>query len=309
MHTQLDKFTSTGIKFWAHPAQMMAYRNGEPQTVISTHISPEGACNLACSYCSVQDRDQSQSLRLGDAIRYVDTLRRHGLKAVILTGGGEPTAYPGFNILVRYLRDAGLKIGLITNGTLAYRVDDWDAFAWVRVSINRFPGWRERINLPRLDCTVGASFIYTADGADLDDVAAVADRIGAEYIRVLPDCRLKDLDAWHKKIAAVFDSRFMHQRKLHEAPRYGVCHQSYFRPYLHESGYVFPCDSVVLNRSAGKFPDKYRLCHWSDVGSYLEKKIHPTFDPRRDCPGCVFTKTVNMLGDWHDWNIEHADFV
>ncbi|NQZ56115.1 MAG: hypothetical protein HRT88_01405, partial [Lentisphaeraceae bacterium] len=51
------KYTSTGIKFWRHQEQMFAFKEGRPDTVISTHISPEGACNLKCPYCSVTYRD------------------------------------------------------------------------------------------------------------------------------------------------------------------------------------------------------------------------------------------------------------
>jgi len=40
------QYTSTGIKFWRHQEQMLNYKNDDPSTVISTHISPEGACNL-----------------------------------------------------------------------------------------------------------------------------------------------------------------------------------------------------------------------------------------------------------------------
>ena len=57
-HSNLEhQYTSTGIKFWRHQEQMWNYRNGDPNTIISTHISPEGACNLKCSYCSVTYRD------------------------------------------------------------------------------------------------------------------------------------------------------------------------------------------------------------------------------------------------------------
>lgn len=47
------QYTSTGIKFWRHQEAMLNYQNGDPNSVISTHISSEGACNLKCPYCSV----------------------------------------------------------------------------------------------------------------------------------------------------------------------------------------------------------------------------------------------------------------
>ena len=318
MPTKLDNYTSTGVKFWLHKEQMENYRNGNPGTIISTHISPEGACNLDCSYCSVHKRTQSERLKLDDIKGYVKLLKGYGLKAVIFTGGGEPTSYKYFNEAVEFIHKEGLKVGLITNGTLSKRVQVWDLFSWVRVSLNVFDNWEERINIPKLNCTVGCSYIYTGDEAELDKISAVADRLNAEYIRVLPDCRNTNLEEWHDKIDTVFDKRFMHQYKVHITPRTSTCHQSYFRPYLHESGYVFPCDSVVLNESPGMFLGKFRICHWSEFDKYLERKIKHKFDPTKDCHGCVFSENIKLLDDWKTKGIErfgkikglvHGEFV
>ena len=85
----LDRFTSTGSKWWSESNRgaMENYRRGDPRTVISTHISPEGACNLKCPYCSVTYRDTHQRIALPIVKQYVLDLRSRGLKAVILTGG------------------------------------------------------------------------------------------------------------------------------------------------------------------------------------------------------------------------------
>jgi len=318
MPTKLDKYTSTGIKFWLHPEKMQNYRDGNPRTIISTHISPEGACNLDCSYCSVHKRTQSERLKLDDIKGYVQLLKGHGLKAVILTGGGEPTSYKHFNELVEFLHSEGLKIGLITNGTLAKRVKVWDLFSWVRVSLNIFDGWEEKISIPKLNCTVGCSYIHTGNKAEVERISALATKLNAEYIRVLPDCRNVNLPMWHKEIDSIFDDRFMHQYKIHKTPKTSICHQSYFRPYLHESGYVFPCDSVVLNESPGMFLEKFRICKWDEFDKYLKGEIKAKFDPRHDCHGCVFSDNVQLLDDWKTKGIEkfgtikgieHGDFV
>ena len=102
----LDRFTSTGVKWWSESNRdaMENYRAGDPRTVISTHISPEGACNLKCPYCSVTYRDTHSRIDPKVIDAYVRILLKHGLKAVILTGGGEPTAYPHFDALVDWLK-------------------------------------------------------------------------------------------------------------------------------------------------------------------------------------------------------------
>ena len=138
MSTYERSFTSTGEKFWCHRSQMESYRDSTGKTVISTHISPTGQCNLTCEYCSVSKRTKYVHIEFKTMQRYVSLLKSRGLKAVILTGGGEPTLYSQFNELVRWIRnDMGLSVALITNGTTSSRIDDdvMRLFSWIRVSV------------------------------------------------------------------------------------------------------------------------------------------------------------------------------
>ncbi len=337
---QEHRYTSTGIKFWRHKSQMRGYRKGNGHTVISTHVSPEGACNLRCPFCSVTHRDTHRRIALDVIMDYIDRLVTRGLKAVILTGGGEPTAYPQFNALVQAIRARKLKLALITNGTLTDKVEPvtWAAFDWIRVSINFFPSWKEAISLPisdlREDCVVGCSVVFGDHEIGLtqpfgwrdriDAVRQLADQLHAEYIRVLPNClhNQEDLLNRHRQLEQVFrhinDPRFFHQYKVHGAPTAIRCHQAYFRPYLSEEpnpwnekpGTVFPCDSVVLNAPTkdaegfGKFMRKYALCKPEDVGEFMDGKIPQPFAPLADCEGCVFTHNVEMLDDWYSGGTE-----
>jgi organic radical activating enzyme len=335
------KYTSTGIKFWRHQEQMFNYKNGDPNTVISTHISPEGACNLKCPYCSVTYRDTHTRIPLDTIKDYVTKLKTRGLKAVILTGGGEPTAYKQFNELVRWLYNEDLKVALITNGSKVYwrkiEEDVCKMFSWVRVSINVFQDWENRIGLPleRFDTTktiIGNSMVYTVEHEHSDEVmddrvallkkvSKVADACGGQYIRMLPNCLLEqeNLIRQHKSLdhvlAQIDDERFFHQYKIHGAPKSHICHQSYFRPYLSEEidkitglpGTVYPCDSVVLNDTYQFFAEEYQLCHASEILDYLDKKILPKFDPTVRCKGCVFTDNVNMLDDFINDKINRFD--
>lgn len=330
------KYTSTGIKFWRHRNNLENYRNKIPGTIISTHISPEGACNLKCPYCSVTYRDTFSRLPLDTIKDYTEKLLSRGLKAVILTGGGEPTVYKQFNELVSFLKSSGLEVALITNGTQTHRVEEevWSMFEWIRVSINLFDDWKDKISLPiqyidKSRTTVGCSMVYTAEHESteidrerlsyLKEVSLVADRIGAEYIRMLPNCLLdqESLLKAHQSLDFTLeelnDPRFFHQFKVHEAPKTSVCHQSYFRPYLSEEpfngepGAVYPCDSVVLNKSFQHFEKKYQICHAKDILEYLDRRIEHKFNAKVDCEGCVFTSNVNLLDDFITLGTERFD--
>jgi len=313
-----NTYTSTGAKFWCHPEQMMAYKEGLTDSIISTHVSPEGACNLNCSYCSVRNR-KTERIELDVIKEYIGTLLVHGLRAVILTGGGEPTLYPYFAELVEWLWDMHMSVGLITNGSTVPDMSDdaYASFKWVRVSLNT--GVPVCFPLEKLapGCTVGFSKICCPDTAGEDIIAETkaADLLGAKYIRLLPDCTLptKTYDILRRRLLWVMEScpqSVFIQQKNQRAPRAHVCHQAYFRPYLSEvnGGTVFPCDSVVLNNNDHCFIDKYAICKAEDVGRFLNRRISMTFKPCDDCGGCVFADTVDMLEEWTN-PIEHEDFV
>lgn len=338
------RFTSTGIKFWKHQESMESYRAGTGRTVISTHIAPEGRCNLTCSYCSVSERTFHSTIELPRIQEYVRKLASRGLRAVILTGGGEPTLYKPFNELGEWILDQGLELSLITNGTQFRRVSDriLANLTWVRVSMNNFKDWERKITVPRdrigPNTTVGMSVCYSSENKDPDflrHVAAKAAEHDVAYVRVLPDCMLPqaELIREHQRLNELFASvpggeRFFHQFKIHGAPCQSRCHQSFFRPYLSEAidpetgkaGLVFPCDSVVLNDQAQAFRPKYALCAPEDILDYLDGKLLQPFDATRDCTGCVFTRNIDMLDrfvrgeenrfdEFRHQEVNHVNFV
>ncbi len=332
----INNFTSTGLKFWKHPEQMNNYRDGYSSTIISCHVSPTSQCNLGCNYCSVKKRDENH-IELPVIKDFVEKLITRGLKAVIITGGGEPTLYPQFNELVKWLKyDRGLSVGLITNGTSSELVDDWTVFSWIRVSVNIFKGWKEKIKLPldkiNSETIIGASFIDGGRCLDkvVDDLIFLRDKINATYIRVLPNCLLnKDaLEAEHRRLDEVFlkynliEKKFFHQYKNHGKNDFSICHQAYFRPYLSEvdGGTVYPCDSIVLNDQNRFFHSKYQICKAENVLEFLDGNIRMNFTPCDDCEGCVFTGNLQLLDDWvkektdrfkefEGRNFMHEDFV
>jgi len=312
---------------------MISFLHGTGKSVISTHISPTGACNLNCEYCSVSKRKKHEQLSVETIESYIKSLIPRGLKAVIFTGGGEPTIHPDWNKIVNRLRLYNLKFGLITNG-----IDLWkrnlEMFDWIRISVNypAFDKLMERgissLQIKR-NCTIGFSLIYA--GANKKFIVSAllhaAQRYKAKYIRILPDCLPEKLNEAHREIDKWINnnpqhdtSLFLHQQKYHDTPITNYCPQAYFRPYLSEidGGTVFPCDSVVLNNPKGKFEKKYAICKAEKIGDFLDGKIEQRFDPNKDCTGCVFSDNVNMLFDWsrgaHQFHrytrpIEHEEFI
>jgi len=276
----------------------------------------------------VRNRKINYSIHLDVIKDYILKLKSRGLKAVIITGGGEPTLYPQFNQLVDWLKyDEQLSLAIITNGTMSDKVKTWDAFSWVRISINEFKDWQKRIYIPAIKGALGFSLIYVGQTIDtFKKVGELADKLQAKYIRVLPNCLLEQqaLILEHNKIDDILeqldDNRFFHQMKLHDRPVSAVCHQAYFRPYLSEieGGTVFPCDSLVLNDQVARFDKEYAICKPVDILDFLDGKIQMKFNAQQKCSGCVFTHNIKLLDDWKNRGInkfdqyqrmEHEEFV
>lgn len=323
-----DIYTSTGVKFWKHPSQMNSYKNDEGQTIISTHISPESSCNLNCLYCSVSNRKKRYKIELPVIKKYIKDLKSRGLKAVIITGGGEPLLYPQINDLILWLKKQNLELALITNGTLFHKLKDINLFSWIRISINLFDSWDKMVIPESYKCVIGGSFIY--NGESIEDLLTIKNfsiKNKLSYVRFLPNCLLdqKDLKKSHEDIDKILKeidcNIFFHQNKNPRCPNSNVCHQSFFRPYLSEinGGTVFPCDSVVLNNKVGFFENKYKICNSKDILKYLDKKILPSFSVKNDCNGCVFANNIEQIEQWktigkdhfNDYpdNILHENFI
>lgn len=121
------------------------------------------------------------------------------------------------------------------------------------------------------------------------------------YVRLLCNCLQPELiperHATLKAMAERIDKdRVFSQFKPPRQPN-RKCAKVYTRPCLNANGIVYPCDSVVLNKTAGhKFGSQWGVCNWDQVGALFEKPIRQVI-PEDICPGCVFADQVDFIGD------------
>ncbi len=108
---------------------------------ISINLDLTTACNYRCDHCVDFDilnkKIDYNHQYLKDSLT---NLVEHGLRSVIIIGGGEPTAYKGFDDIVRHLKALGVQIGIVTNGSMMKKVegiaDVLEARDWVRLSLD-----------------------------------------------------------------------------------------------------------------------------------------------------------------------------
>ncbi len=384
----IDTFTSTGSKFFAHQEAMGKLRNGRGQPIV-THVMLTDVCNHSCAFCSVQAR-AGDSLPFRAVVDYLTILRQYGLKAVILSGGGNPILYKcrltwaNFNDVVSTISEMGLEIGLITNGMrmLKYpnrddsvvreswstvRPETLDKLTWVRISMAGLDHEEHEVYVPDIDpAKTALGFSYVAHdlyrepadphhgkvsrpldllsgdrqrGPDLyfeervpeltDEIVSYVELHQPRYVRLLPNClepeliprRCEMMRAMAGEINGKVGREVAFvQNKPPAAPK--ACYLGYVHPVLNCDGYVYPCDSCVLNEAAGHaFSNPWRVCHWSEVARLYEEPVRSLIaEPARTCPGCVFTKSNEILGGVVDGTLvqyrtpptetpEHVNFV
>ncbi|MBT8123593.1 MAG: radical SAM protein [Gammaproteobacteria bacterium] len=108
---------------------------------ISINLDVTTACNYKCDHCVDMDilnkNINYEHENLKNSLTY---LAEKGLRSVIIIGGGEPTAYKGFEDIVRHLKAMDIQIGVVTNGSMMKKVESvaevLDERDWVRLSLD-----------------------------------------------------------------------------------------------------------------------------------------------------------------------------
>ncbi len=108
---------------------------------LSINLDVTTACNYRCDHC-VDFEILNTGIRY-DHDKLKDSLTemaRRGLRSVIVIGGGEPTVYPGFEDVMRHMKSLGLKLGVVTNGSMMSKIlevaDVLEPEDWVRLSLD-----------------------------------------------------------------------------------------------------------------------------------------------------------------------------
>lgn len=101
-------------------------------------IQLTNGCNLNCKFCNSKARNKQDTLDLSTLIKFIAQVSKHGLKAVTLEGGGEPSLYDNLAELVLYLRKLDIQCGIITNGTNKLSDVVCENLQYIRVSLDSY---------------------------------------------------------------------------------------------------------------------------------------------------------------------------
>ena len=131
-----DKFI-TPDKIFAHPEELYKWYTDKNVNPITFEVHLTERCNNKCFYCNY--KKSSKDMSIDDFKKVVGKLSKVGVKAVILSGGGEPTLHKNVVDAINVIDSFGMDSAIISNLVLfnekLYRTI-LEKCTWCRISFD-----------------------------------------------------------------------------------------------------------------------------------------------------------------------------
>ena len=244
-------------------------------------ICPTNHCNRNCVYCECAKVDKAAELSIKEIEAIFKQFTAWGAKAVTITGGGEPTMHGNFHEILESAYQNGLKVGLVTNGDLLFKMKlDTSSMnkilTWCRISVNDKRLWNAGPSMEYLEkalpfVDIGMSHVVTKDtnAAAAAEFCSIVEKAGNNitHIRFVHDI----LDPNHIAMHAVecgccrFNKAIFQYRDEYDHGK-NPCYISRLKPLIDATGYIYPCCGVqYADKNQERFmPSNFKMCHWKD---------------------------------------------
>ena len=190
----------SSLKIFHHAAALDAIEHKKVIAPFYVRLKPTNICNQHCAYCTYGSGNTQQKtlnrnvIDHGDSIPWpkmqdiIADIGTMGVKAVTLSGGGEPLTYPHIVKAVELLQAYGIELSLISNGQLLSGeiAHAFYGAKWIRISFDspdegvycRLRGVTPSIFCKVCDnirafaakkdknCVLGVNFVINHDNAD-----------------------------------------------------------------------------------------------------------------------------------------------
>jgi radical SAM protein with 4Fe4S-binding SPASM domain len=329
-------------------------RDGQPAPPLHVQLIPTNACPHNCRFCALHmsgypsnetfnDRDKLTSEELTGIVYDCANM---GVKAIELTGGGEPTVHRDFPELCSRIVQYGIKLGVVTNGTQPNDgiIDGLAAADWVRVSIDAgssetysairnvpssfFTRARETIRTlasSRPRPVIGVGFVVTKDnwqeiiqacrhakhdGADNIRIGAVFQNNGPAYFKSFQrEAELLCLRAEESLGDQTFTvyNRFYERSIGQQSPDLPCCRYQLLKTYVAADGNVYRCCALANNHRG--LLGSIRPTGFKKLWFSEETQSLLCDLDARQCPACAYNDTNRLIDYLTDKDPLHVDFL
>ena len=225
---------------------------------IHIQLSPTNKCTLNCPFCSCSARDKKIRMPYQKIMRIMKSAKRCGCLAVTITGGGEPLCHPKIAKIVKNIDKLGIKIGLVTNGTLVYKFgeDFWKHITWCRISSGDHRAWTLTYALSLLKAVkagrnVDWAFSHVLSKNPnyelLEEVINFANNNNFTHVRIVSDLldvdNVPDMDTVKRELnkKGIKDDLVIYQGRKKFKQGRKVCLISLLKPVIGTNGRLYPC--------------------------------------------------------------------
>jgi len=300
----MNKFscTSNVSKLLKHLPKLDLLQKGIVSPIM-VHIMVTHKCQLNCNYCCFKNR-QGKLLDMDFEVFKEGLIQFHslGVRAIELTGGGDPTMWPYLSEGIDFATKFGIYIGMNTNGIDLRNVANLQHLDWVRVSLNTLD-YRDSIDLePLKDIPTTFCYIWNEySDKNIDKIVAFANEKKI-ICRLAPDCIkptfeiYKDL-TYIEKVLSTYKSNqyvFLSDFNIDLIRKNNNCYIHLIKPCFYTDGYVYACPSAELAvENNSKIAEKVRLCYYEDIFEFYDKKVKWPY--QFDCSFCKYVKQQELL--------------
>jgi len=134
-------WSANPFKIYSHIPKLHDWYKGKDIYPISIEIGITSQCNHNCCWCSINAKEIDRTSYLENNVidNFVSNISDMDVRSVVISGSGEQTLHPYFCDFLKLLKEAGIYIGLNTNGSrLSEEICKTivDTVTWVRVSLD-----------------------------------------------------------------------------------------------------------------------------------------------------------------------------
>ena len=247
---------------------------------VSTEISWSNACNAKCPWCFYVNHagKQRHSADFIDAEvmkRALTEMREAGVRAVTLTGGGEPTIHPKFEEMTEHAHNLGFRLGIFTNGYKKIAHPEW--FDWIRITVTDLFIVPENATLYAEKTYTGVNFNLCEENKNqLEKMCILAKERKAHYFKVfLTPYKFEDYMRPHS---------------------YNVCYGHAFTPFIWHNGDVTVCGYHFLRPDIYSFGNLYKNTFkeiW--FGARRQAMVKKGVPVIKECQHCCKNNEINKL--------------
>jgi hypothetical protein len=226
------------------------YLNGAKVPMINIEVSLSSVCDAQCECCFYRN-DQNKKEKFIQTSKFLLWMKEacnSGLKAITLSGGGEPTLHPDINEIILFLSiKTNLEVGMFTNAlkNIKYRAN---FLKWIRITkTNRDFNEENIAEIRKQNKEVGLCINYQGSISDNDIKKAleIVYKYDLRYVQVRPALNLNG-ELTYVVAPTITDPKLIiTQYKftdcLKENRGYDKCEGYHFSPMIWEDGTMSVC--------------------------------------------------------------------